>query len=480
MKTLLTYLLHHLLFVGTMFAAAAPPIIAGGGEGAGDGTDPDPAIEDAGESADETGSEDAPDENPDDTELPEGADQTEAQKAEAAAKAGKLDGRQLPQSVRTMMAELQKTDPKAHGFLKDVLFRDRELTKEFPGGMAEAKKLKETFASIEKDFPEGLEPVKAELSEYRGLDEAYAAADPKVLDVWVQANPEAFKKLAPLAMNRLGREDPQAYQKWGAELITSTLRSSGVQHNLAFLNRLIASGDREGAAAELKSVTDWIASIDTLAKSQPAAAPGKDPQLEARERNIQQQEDQLWSQQTAGPINAHRASLIRSEAKQYLPKDAKGATIALDDETAEAIEAEVQRRADKILMGDPDFVKKFQAYTAAKDSKGLQAYMKQKLADVLKSRPGKPGPIEQATKLFFRGVGQAAKPKPGQKPGQKPAAAAGQRAAAPQGWTKVHPDKAPQPHEIDRTQTSFEMQMQKQAVLKNGKRLYWGDAAPSA
>lgn len=480
MKTLLTYLLNHLLFVGTMFAAAAPIAIGGGGEGAGDGTDNTGAGEhEEDPSTDDQPTDDAPEgtEGTEGTEGEEGAEQTEAQKAAAAAK--KLDGRQLPQSVRNMMTELQKTDPKAHGFLKDVLFRDRELVKTFPGGLAEAKKFRDQAATIEKDFPEGLEPVKAELAEYHGLDEAYAASDPKVLDVWQQANPDAFKTLVPLAMNRLGQLDPKTYQQWGANLIVTTLNSAGVGHKLAFVNRLISMGDKEGAAAELKTITDWIGTIDTLAKTPVEAATSKNPQLDAREQRIQQQEDQIWSERTSTPINNFRTTLIRSEAKQYLPKDAKGVLLALDDETAEAIDAEVQRRADKILMADPDFVKKFGAYTQAKDAKGLQAYMKQKLTEVLKSRPGKPGPIEQATRLFFRGTA-APKPTPGQKGGAKPGA--GQKpgqAAQPQGWTKISADKAPQPHEIDRHATSFEMGMAKQAVLKSGKRVYWGESVPA-
>lgn len=471
MKTLMLWLLHHLMFVGTLFAAA--PIVVGGGEGTDDanngGDDPAAGDEDQDGSTD-VGSDEAPGEDREEGDGAGEGEQSEVQKAAAAAKAGKLDNRQLPVKVKEMMAELQKTDPKAHGFLKDVLFRDRELSKEFPGGLAEAKKFKETVASIERDFPGGIDSVKSELSEYRGLDQAYDAGDPQVLDIWVKANPDAFKKLAPLAMNRLGQEDPGAYQRWGASLITSTLTGAGIGHSLAFLNRMIASGDREGATQTLKQITDWMASIDQLAKSKPEPKQSANPELERREAAVKEQEDRVWSQQTAGPINAHRSSLIRSEAKQYLPKG-----VALDEETADVIDAEVIRRTDKLLMADADFVQKFQAYTEAKDARGLQAYMKQKLEEVLKSKPGKPGPIENATRLFFRGTQQA--PKPGQK--AKPGQGQQRAAAAPQGWTKVAPDKAPAAHEIDRTQTDFAMQMKKQAILKNGKKLYWGEQAPA-
>lgn len=475
MNKLILFLLHHLFFVGTMFAAAAPVVIGGGeGDPGADNTGDDPA-------ADHDGEEDpgaADHEDPDGLEeKPEGAEQTEAEKTAAAAKAGKIDGRQLPAKVREMMNELKTADPKAHGFLKDVLFRDRQLSQEFPGGLAEAKKFKETVQSIERDFPGGLDTVKAEISEYRGLDEAYDKADPKVLDIWVGANKEAFNKLMPMAISRFGKEDPEGYQKFGADLITSTLKASGAKHTLAYLGRLIASGDRDGATAELKAFTDWVESIEGLAKKPREAAAQPDPALTARENKVKEQEQQIWQERTSTPINNFRSSFIRKEAAQYMPK---GTT--LDDETAEAIDAEAQRRADRILMADNDFIKTFSAYVEARDDKGLQAYMKQKIQEVMKSRAGAngkntPGPIEQATKLFFRGVTpKQVTPKAGTTPGTKTGEQQRQQPAA-QGWKKVNP---PKPSEIDHQKTPFEMKMKKQAYLTDGRKVYWGTEVPAA
>src|ERR1700675_2099319 len=62
----------------------------------------------------------------------------------------KVDGRQLPPKVREMMEALKTADPKAHTFLKDILFADRAFRQEFPGGLAEAKQLKANAAEFAK------------------------------------------------------------------------------------------------------------------------------------------------------------------------------------------------------------------------------------------------------------------------------------------------------------------------------------------
>lgn len=56
----------------------------------------------------------------------------------------------------------------------------------------------------------------------------------------------------------------------------------------------------------------------------------------------------------------------------------------------------------------------------------------------------------------------------------------GTAAVAPvAGWAKVSADKAPTPDQIDSKKTTFEMKFKKQAILKNGTKVYWGNNAPA-
>lgn len=453
MNKMILWLFYKMLFAGTMFFAAAPVAV----EGVADVPPVDSGTADEGGTVDAeaTGESEG---KPAPTD-PAGLDAVPQAKPEV-----KVDGRALPQSVRNMMTELQKSDPKAHGFLKDVLFRDRAITQEFPGGLDEAKKMKADMAAISQEFPDGFDGVREQITSWNGIDEAWNAADPKVIDVWADMNPESFSKLMPTAMNKLAKTDPEGYQRYGANLILGTLQSAGINHSLNFLGRLVNSGDKEGATSVLKEITDWVSMIDQTAKSQPKA-PEAQPDT-GRVSELEQREAKIWASETAGEINPYRSTLIRKEAQQYLPKG-----IQLDDETFEAIDAQVQRNADKLLMADPNFVKKFGAYSEARDSAGLVAFVKQKLQDIMPSQGGKPGPVEKAVKLFFRQAPAAvARVAPKATPSGTPP-------AAPQGWEKVA--KAPAPHEIDGSKSPFEMRFQKQAVLKSGKRVFWGEKVPA-
>lgn len=375
----------------------------------------------------------------------------------------KVDGRALPPKVREMLDALKASDPKAHGFLKDVLFRERAFRQEFPGGIAEAKQLKASLSELGEG---GIEAIKSERAEWNQIDEAYNAADPRFIDIMVDANPESFNKLAPSLIEKFAQTDGEGYQRHMAGIMVATMQSANVLGTLNFASRLLAKGDAEGAAAELKAITDWIGGIDQIAKSQPKA-PEKAPELDQRAQQLQKQEDELWANQTAVEINGFKSSAIKKELAQYI----KGQQ--LDDDTAEALEERALKNVNALLMADPKFMPTFKAYCDNKDTDGVTKYMKSRLQELLPSKNGKPGPVEKAYKLFFRGATPpASKPRPAA--AGKPGPAAVQ---VPKGWEKVA--KAPAPHEIDMRLSPFEMRFKQAAILKNGKKVFWGANAPS-
>ena len=455
-------LLNYLMFAGTMFfAAAAPPVIASGGEDGGNDAGEGRNVDLPAETVPEGGS----DSGEDAAETGEGID------AKVPGDGAKLDGRTMPPKVRETLDALKAADPQAHTWMKDRLFENREYRKELPGGLAELKQLKSDVATFKQEFPD-VAAVKAEIAEWSGIDKAWNDADPKVIDVWLDANPQAFAKLMPVAIGKFAQSNPEGYQRYMSQVIQNTLVQSGVRQNLQFLNRLISAGDKEGASNLLKEVTDWMAAVEETSKK-PVAEPEK-PQTDNRQAELDERESKLWANETAGQVNPFRASLIRKEAQQYLPKGAE-----LDDETFEALDRQIQVYMDKELVADPNFLKSFAAYADAKDTAGIVAFMKQKLQDLMPSRPArngqaaKMGPVEKAVKLFFRGA-TPAKAKPAAGTGAaKPAGGA----APLKGWEKI--GKPPAPHEIDHTQSPYEMKVNQQAILKSGKKVYWGNQIPT-
>jgi hypothetical protein len=250
-----------------------------------------------------------------------------------------------------------------------------------------------------------------------------------------------------------------------AGVIDGELSALNVPNRMAFVERLLAKGDIEGAKSELAELKTALGQYRTIAAKE-LVKPNA-PQVDSQKAELDQREFKLWTQETAAPINASKTQAIKSEMKQYLPK---GET--LDDETYGAVEIHALRYLDELLKADPNFSPTFNSFIENRDREGLTKFMQSKLKEMLPSKAGKMGPVEKAVKLFFRGTTKIA-PKPTTAAPTKPVQ------AAPKGWERVSADKAPAPYDIDKARTPFEMSMQKAAILKNGKRVFWGQSAPA-
>ena len=281
----------------------------------------------------------------------------------------------------------------------------------------------------------------------------------------------AVAKLVPAAMSQLATVNPAAYRHFGANLISNTLSQSNVRSALHYLDRAIQMKDGDAAASLVKEINQWVKQIDESAQAAPAEEV-KDPKVTQRESAIADREAKLWINETATPINSMKTAAIRKELAQYT----KG--VDLDADTFEAFERQTHVYLNALLMADPTFAPTFQRYVDAQDRAGLSAFVESKVKQYLPSQPGTNGkagtmgPVERAYKLFHRGAAP--------KPGAKAAAAVPGAPAAPRpapGWTKVA--KAPEPHEMMPNQFDSVFK-HKAAVLKSGKKVFWGAQAPPA
>lgn len=456
MKTLFNFLIHYFLFFGTVFFAAAPVVVG------------DVAAEPVADaSVDDTPSDDTPADDAGGEVTPaEGAEEDKTVTPTGQKTDAKLDGRTMPPKVREMMDQLKVADPKQHAWLKDRLFENRAMKQEFPGGLKEMQAMKAEAAAFKKEFPNGVEAVRSELSEWRALDEAYLNADPKAIDVWIEADKNAFTKLMPTAISRFFSVDNDAAQRHFSGMILGSMQAAGVFASLHYLDRAVKAGDKEGGLQLLADINKFIQELDTAAKSKPKQDQ-QNPALDSREQALSQREEKLFIRDAATEINSEKSALIRKELAQYLNGQ------QVDDETYGAMEREIHRHLDQLLTADPTFTNTFNSYVENKDKEGLKQFMLSKVRELLPSKNGKPGPTEKAYKLFFRGP--VTKPKPKPPAGAKPN---GNTPPPPQGWTKV--TTAPNIKDIDMNASPFEMRFNKAAVLKgSGKKVFWGDKPPA-
>jgi hypothetical protein len=266
--------------------------------------------------------------------------------------------------------------------------------------------------------------------------------------------------------------DVDGYRRDIAGIIAADLAGQNVINRLGFVNRLLAKGDVEGVKEEIAAITEGLKQYETIANEKPRAA-DPSPQDDQRQKDLDNREFKLWTDETARPINAAKTQAIKNELKQYT-KDQQ-----IDDDTYEALEAQCLRYVNELLHKDPNFAPTFNTFVENRDREGITRFMASKLKEVLPSKvvngEKRMGPVERAYKLFFKGSAKPA-PKPGAQPGK---GGAQPPKPAPKGWERISPDKAPQPHEIDRARTPFEMSFQRAAVLRNGKKVFWGDQAPA-
>lgn len=464
MNRLFELLIAKILFAGTMFFTAAAVALpaAGAGDGA-DGGGNDPIAEGlpAGDGA-AGGDGSGP--------AAEGTDPIDDEAAGGAPpdpKAGAQDpkiGGALPKNVKTALETLKATDPTAAAWLKDQIFANRDFRQQFPGGMEEVKALKTAAETFKTEFPEGVAGIKAEKAEWAGIDQAWNNADPRVLDTWIEMNRDSFGKLMPTAFGKYADIDPAGYQYHMAGIFTSTLAGMNVTANLHMLTQALEMGNTEYAKKILGAVNTSLEALNTTARTKPAAS-AKAPDQDARGAELDSREAKIWINETAAPINAAKTLAIKSELKQYL----KGTEI--DDETYGALEAQTLKYLDELLKQDPNFGPTFNKYIQAHDRAGITRYMQSKISELLPSQGGKPGPVERAYKLFFRGAApKAAKPAAAAAPGAAPVKAA-------PGWTRVA--QGPEPNEIAPGQHDriFDHQA---AVLRDGRKVYWGKNPPPA
>ena len=213
MKTLLRFLLHRLLFAGTMFFAAAPVISEGFSGVPASGSEPSAETDSSSSS-----------ETPEST----SAEQVEPT-AEAPARTGKTD------AARTALAELKASNSPAYKELNDIYWGYKnlkgEIAKSFPGGLKEAVALKQELESV--GGKEALQGLNEEVSEYRQFDDAWMSGDPRFLERAIETGgKEGFTKLAPHLTGKWAEVDPAGYDKYFAGAMYNTLRESDIPTDL--------------------------------------------------------------------------------------------------------------------------------------------------------------------------------------------------------------------------------------------------------
>jgi hypothetical protein len=131
------------------------------------------------------------------------------------------DGRQIPPALRAALNDLRLTDPKLANRLKNVWFADLALKKEFPGGLNEARALREFKERLGGD--DGIRQIEQERQYFQDLDQRLAAGDAQVVEHLANAAPEGFARLVPSAIAKLAETSPEHFGHLAGVMVAGSL-----------------------------------------------------------------------------------------------------------------------------------------------------------------------------------------------------------------------------------------------------------------
>jgi hypothetical protein len=412
----------------------------------------------------------------------EGAAEGEAQpevKAEPVAAAG--DGRAVPQAIRNHLAKLKASgvpaDIKLAKEINDAVWGysslKTEIQKNFPqGGLKEAIELKQTVDNLAG--AKSLQEIGNEVQEYRQMDEQFINGDPEFIRTAVAQYPEGFKKLAPEMINTWASVDPDAYDRHMTSLITATLGNNGFGTALTsaidyldFSDPQKQNAPIQKAIALLNGNREILAGWDKFARSKPAA-PAVDPKAAENQQaqaKLAEEQKQFFLQKVSDELTSHTGKKITenlTSLKRQVPETGRG---VFDKQVEDTLWAK--------MAAEPNFNVKKNAFIANKDRAGLIGFLQSRAEQYFKDA------VETVHKRLYGNAtlgAQKPKPKPtvaanGAKPGTN-----GTQSAA-KGWVKVSPDF--DASQIDRRATpERDIVFGKKAILKDGRKVYWGDKIP--
>lgn len=409
----------------------------------------------------------------------EGTEGTETTGGESGQEPGKPQGtkeatpdwKTVPAQVKAHITELQKTDPKTANMLQNAVYTSQTMLKEFPGGLKEVKALKASLDEVG-----GLEEIKnissthkVMVDEQETLDSQAREGNPAVLDNFIQiAGPEGFSKLMTHALDKWMNTDRDTYSHIMSKILVNSLTSGGVvaELNLAFKMLGMKTPEATTVAMEsLQKVAAWANNVDTMSKTPPKRAE-IDPKIAEAQAGIENGKAQLFNSQFSDSFGKWRDSEISRSVKEV------AGTRVLNDYQMSTLGQKIVSEIQNILTTDTEYMKNLNKIYNTRNMAELQKFTRNRTSKLLDEATKKAykslfsDPVKKVTK-------QADKVDANGKPIVQ------QQQQAVKGWQKVDPTKAPTPAQIDSKATSFEMKFAKQAILKDGTKVYWGTKVPA-
>jgi hypothetical protein len=361
------------------------------------------------------------------------------------------DGKRVAQPIRDQLAKMKAENPAAAKLIADAVYRTAEFRREFPGGLAEMRELRdqvEQFGGLA-----ALEEKAKDAQEFAELGQAFTEEPQLLVQDMVVSDPEAFSRFAPIAFDRYREENVKGWNAYVAKVFDADIRSGPVPLALSLLMRSVK--DNPEAIEQLNIVNGYLGKFQAIAAEAPEVKP---PQRRTAQPNESKRENDLRAREW----NTERRELHTEIKTEAMTKALAGRKPTTEEKAQ--IEELFMSRANRLASNNfKGWQEKAQAYIARNDKAGYLRYMGSIYRRVV------PEALTSAIAGTLKGRGAVAVAQPGV--ARKPNVAPNAAAKPADGFALVA--KEPDSYLVDYSRTTSKMVAENKAVLSDGKKVYW-------
>ena len=360
------------------------------------------------------------------------------------------DGKKLDPTVSKKLAAIKAENPALGKLLSKAVYRVAELDREFPGGLSEARELREKVEEF--GGVEGIQSKIDGVKELQSLADYYMAGDPAFVEDMAVSSPESFAKLAPLVLQKYSESQPEAYAAHVGRVVYGDMQRNEIP--LLMMRLIDVVGDNAKAGELIGQLNTYLGGFKALAdkKVDPVRSAA---QAQPKKDDLSKREEELRSKEWRAERDVAQKNIVNAEYAKALAGRKPDAEER--GQIRELFSMKAARLADNLFKG---WQAKAQGYIQRDDKPGYLRFMQSIYKRV--------APEAMAAAVNGTMKGKAAAPVNRQ---QKPAVNGKPVVAAPAGFTPVA--KEPGSYEIDYGRTTKEMIGKNQAVLKDGKKVQW-------
>src|SRR5580692_11636424 len=215
--------------------------------------------------------------------------------------------------------------PETYQKLKKSLAADQNLFKTVKKGLSMLKRFNEHVETPEKAGEllgklttlGGIEGLEQEMGETATFLNGWNAGDAQVIAQWLNDNGDGLPGAMPTVLEHWRKADPGGWAHDASQTFMATMLAANSETGLSAIAALNALAQKEGIkdTPEMKTLLGLIEGIKRRADTEPQRQkPQVDEKLNARERQVQQQEQSLRRQALGGKA----APMLNREASNAL------------------------------------------------------------------------------------------------------------------------------------------------------------------